>query len=189
MTTVLEMQKLAGERGYDARFVATGQTGILIEGEGTPLDAVPGDFMSGEVERLVMECDADGADLILVEGQGSIMHPGFGAVTLGLMLGSMADAYVLCHVPTRTDFRPEATIAIPPLKMVISQYENLMEYYKAPKILGIALNTCDMTGDEAHLAIVQIGADTGLPACDPVRTGVAALLDAIEPAMRMKLRK
>src|SRR5690606_4738017 len=111
MTTMLELQKTAKARGFKTGFVATGQTGILIEGRGTPLDAIPGDFMPGEVERLVMELDAQGCEVIFVEGQGSLVHPAYGPVTLGLMLGAMPDAFVLCHQPTRKSFRPEAAIA------------------------------------------------------------------------------
>jgi uncharacterized NAD-dependent epimerase/dehydratase family protein len=186
MTTGLELQKSARARGLKAAFVATGQTGILIEGEGTPLDAIPGDFMAGEVERLVMQQDADGADVVFVEGQGGILHPGFGPVTLALMLGAMADSYVLCHMPSRAEFRPDLGIPVPPLKQVISHYEHLMEYYKAPKVHGIALNTYDHTPADAARVIAETRALTGLPTVDPFRTGVEPVMDALEPLIRAK---
>lgn len=187
MTTALELQKLARERGYKAGFVATGQTGILIEGDGTPLDAIPGDFMSGEVERLVMQCDADRDDVIFVEGQGSLLHPGFGPVTLGLVLGSMADAYILCHQPSRTTYRPGYDIELPPLPEVIRGYEDLVRVYKAPKTLALALNTFDLNDEQAEEQKRKLAAETGLPTADPIRHGVTELFDAIEPALKAKI--
>jgi uncharacterized NAD-dependent epimerase/dehydratase family protein len=177
------------ERGYNAGFVATGQTGILIEGEGTPLDAIPGDFMPGEVERLVMELDERGCDVIFVEGQGSIVHPGFGPVTLGLMLGAMPDAFVLCHQPSRKCFRPDSDIPLPELPLVVHQYEDLMSYYKAPKVTSIALNTYDMTPEQAAETERQIEAQMNVPTVDPIRNGVEKIWNALEPLAKQKLGK
>lgn len=189
MTVALELEKYVNKQGYKAGFVATGQTGILIEGRGTPLDAIPGDFMCGEIERLVMELDDDGCDVIFVEGQGSIVHPGFGPVTLGLMLGSMPDAYVLCHQPTRKTFRPGHDIALPPLPMVMKQYEQLMEYFKAPKVQSVALNTYDLTEEQAANEVDEIGRMLDLPTTDAVRYGVEKLWQPLEPMMKAKLGK
>lgn len=186
MTTALELQKYANEQGYKAGFVATGQTGILIEGDGTPLDAIPGDFMTGEVERLVMDWENEGADVIFVEGQGAVVHPGFGPVTLGLMLGAMPDSYVLCHQPTRKNFRPESDIDLPPLKTVIRQYEVLMEYFKAPKVIGAALNTYDLSQDDALKVIEETEKELGFVAVDPIRTGVKRLFETLEPHIKSK---
>lgn len=186
MTTALELEKFAQARGWEARFVATGQTGILIEGKGTPLDAVPGDFMAGEVESLVMEHDAEGADVIFVEGQGALLHPGFGPVTLALMLGAMPDAMLLCHVEGRTTYRPDHTVPLPPMSLVIQTYEALLHPYKAPRIRGICLNTVELTDAEAKRAIDQRKAEFALPVCDPVRTGVAEIWEALEPLVRQK---
>ncbi|MGI8908522.1 MAG: DUF1611 domain-containing protein [Candidatus Sumerlaeaceae bacterium] len=189
MTTALELQKFANAQGYKAGFVATGQTGILIEGEGTPLDAVPGDFMAGEVERLVVALDQDGCDVIFVEGQGSIVHPGFGPVTLGLMLGAMPDSYILCHQPSRKTFRPDYDIPIPPLHTVVLQYEQLMEYFKAPKIQAIALNTFDLSPEQAAAEADETERIMGMPTTDPIRYGVAKLWQVLEPLVKQKLGK
>jgi uncharacterized NAD-dependent epimerase/dehydratase family protein len=186
MTTCLELQKCARERGYKAAFVATGQTGILIAGDGTPLDAIPGDFMSGEVERLVMQCDAEGADVIFVEGQGAVLHPGFGAVTLGLLLGAMPDSFVLVHQPTRTNHRPDCDVEIPPLSHVIDVYEHLMTWYKAPKVAAIALNTHDLSSNDSQRAVEDVKQSTGLPVTDPVRAGVEPIFAALEPLIKLK---
>lgn len=187
MTTALEMRNRFQKAGYDARFVATGQTGILIEGEGTPLDAIPGDFMSGEVERLVCQCDQEGADVIFIEGQGALLHPGFGAVTFALILGSMPDAFLLNHQPTRETFRPGYDVRIPPLRSVIRQHEDVFEYYKQPKVLAIALNTYDLDAAAAARVREEIRRETGLPTQDPIRDGVDELFAAVEPVVRRKL--
>lgn len=187
MTVTLELQKYCNLHGYKAGFVATGQTGILIEGEGTPLDAVPGDFMPGEVERLVMKLDSEGCDVIFVEGQGSIIHPAFGPVTLGLMLGAMPDAYVLCHQPSRKTFRPDANVPIPELPIIVRHYEDLMITYKAPKVACVALNTFDMTPDQAAEKEQQVAASLGVPTADPIRNGVEKLWSALEPLAKTKL--
>jgi uncharacterized NAD-dependent epimerase/dehydratase family protein len=189
MTTALELQREFRKRGYKAGFVATGQTGILIEGEGTPLDAVPGDFMSGEVERLVMACDQDGDEIIFVEGQGAVVHPGFGPVTLGLILGSMPDSYILCHHASRKTYRPDYDIPLPPLPTVVRQYEVLMEYFKAPKVVGVAVNTYDLSEADATSAMKKIADELQLPTLDPIRNGVQSLANALEPLMLKKFRK
>lgn len=186
MTTALELQKLARERGLKAGFVATGQTGILIEGDGTPLDAIPGDFMSGEVERLVMACDAAGDDVVFVEGQGALLHPGFGPVTLGLVLGAMPDSAILCHLPTRETYRPGYDVRIPPLRDVIANFEHFMTPYKNPRVVGLALNTYDLDDAEAARVTRRLADETGLPTTDPVRYGVVSLMDALEPLIRAK---
>lgn len=186
MTVALELRRAARARGLKAEFVATGQTGILIEGEGTPLDAVPGDFMAGEVERLVMMHDAAGADVIFVEGQGALLHPGFGPVTLGLMLGAMPDAFVMVHQPSREKFRPGTSIPLPSLEFTIRHYEQFMEYYKAPRTVAVCLNTYDQSEAEARRLIAETAQITGLPCCDALRDGVEPVMDALEPLIRAK---
>lgn len=187
MTVCLELQKYAREQGYKAGFVATGQTGILIHGDGTPLDAVPGDFMPGEVESLVLAQDAAGCDVIFVEGQGAITHPGFGPVTLGLMLGAMPDVYLICHQPGRTHYRPHHQVPLPSLRESVALYENLMVQYKAPKVVAAGLNTYGMNDDEAAKAAAEISAELGVPAADPIRHGSRALWEAVEPLVKQKL--
>lgn len=189
MTVCLELQKHCRELGYKTGFVATGQTGILIEGDGTPLDAVPGDFMPGEVERLVMERDQAGCDIIFVEGQGAITHPGFGAVTLGLLLGALPDAFVLCHQPGRESYRPTHHVPIPDLATSARLYEHLMHQYKAPKVAAIALNTFQLSAEEAAQKERDIAEQMGIPAVDPIRGSVASLWEALEPLAKEKLAR
>ena len=168
-------------RGLRTRFVATGQTGIMIEGWGIAVDAVVADFVAGAAERLVLQGSRD-ADIVLVEGQGSINHPGYSAVTLGLMHGSCPDAMILCHQSTREyigDYRPAAWLRIPPLSEYIRLYETIGSAVHPTKVIGISLNTYDMTDEAARRACEAATRETGLPATDPVRFDPAPLLDAV----------
>jgi uncharacterized NAD-dependent epimerase/dehydratase family protein len=181
MTAQLQLTKQLNARGLRTRFVATGQTGIMIEGWGIAVDAVVADFIAGAAERLVLE-GAKGADVILVEGQGSLNHPGYSGVTLGLLHGSCPDAMILCHQSTREyigDYRQAAWLRIPPLTEYIRLYETIGSAVHPTKVIGISLNTYDMTEVEARQACEAAARETGLPATDPVRFDPAPLVDAI----------
>jgi D-glutamate N-acetyltransferase len=184
MTAQLQLTKQLNARGLRTRFVATGQTGIMIEGWGIAVDAVVADFIAGAAERLVLEGAKD-ADVILVEGQGSINHPGYSGVTLGLLHGSCPDALILCHQSTREyigDYRRAAWLRIPPLTEYIKLYETIGSAVHPTKVIGISLNTYDMTDAEARHACEQAARETGLPATDPVRFDPALLVDAVANA-------
>ena len=127
MTAQLQLIRRLNERGIRTRFVATGQTGIIIEGWGIAVDAVIADFIAGAAERLVLEGSRN-ADVVLVEGQGSINHPGYSGVTLGLLHGSCPDAMILCHQSSRKyigDYREAAWLRIPPLSEYVQMYETI----------------------------------------------------------------
>jgi uncharacterized NAD-dependent epimerase/dehydratase family protein len=184
MTAQLQLTKRLNERGVRTRFVATGQTGIMIEGWGIAVDAVVADFIAGAAERLVLEGAKD-ADVILVEGQGSINHPGYSGVTLGLLHGSCPDALILCHQTTREyigDYRQAAWLRIPPLSEYVRLYETIGSAVHPTKVIGISLNTYDMTDAEARRACEAAARETGLPATDPVRFDPAPLVDAVVSA-------
>jgi uncharacterized NAD-dependent epimerase/dehydratase family protein len=181
MTAQLQLARELNASGLRTRFVPTGQTGIMIEGWGIAVDAVVADFIAGAAERLVLQA-SDDADVVLVEGQGSINHPGYSAVTLGLMHGSCPDAMILCHQTTRQyigDYREAAWLRIPPLAEYIRLYETMGSVVHPTKVLGISLNTYDMSEDAARRACEAASRETGLPATDPVRFEAAPLLDAI----------
>jgi len=181
MTAQLQLTRKLNERGVRTRFVATGQTGIMIEGWGIAVDAVVADFVAGAAERLVLEGAKD-ADVVLVEGQGSINHPGYSAVTLGLLHGSCPDALILCHQATREyigDYRQAAWLRIPPLAEYIRLYETIGSAVHPTKVIGISLNTYDMSDAEARRACEAAARETGLPATDPVRFDPAPLVDTI----------
>jgi uncharacterized NAD-dependent epimerase/dehydratase family protein len=181
MTAQLQLTRKLNDRGVRTRFVATGQTGIMIEGWGIAVDAVVADFIAGAAERLVLEGAKD-ADVVLVEGQGSINHPGYSGVTLGLLHGSCPDALILCHQCTREyigDYRQAAWLRIPPLAEYIRLYETIGSAVHPTKVIGISLNTYDMTDAEARRACDAAARETGLPATDPVRFDPAPLVEAV----------
>jgi len=182
MTTQLELRTALTQRGHRARFVATGQTGIFIEGWGIAVDAVVADFIAGAAERLVLQ-GAEGADIVLVEGQGSLIHPGYSGVTLGLLHGTCPDALILCHQVTRDhigDYHGrEPWVRIPPLSEMIEIYESAAAPVRPTRVIGIALNTFDLEDDIARAAVRRAMQETGLPATDPVRYGVEPLVEAV----------
>ena len=182
MTAQLQLARELNAAGLRTRFVPTGQTGIMIEGWGIAVDAVVADFIAGAAERLVLQASED-ADIVLVEGQGSINHPGYSAVTLGLMHGSCPDAMILCHQSSRTylgDYREAAWLRIPPLSEYIRLYETMASAVHPSKVIGISLNTYDMTEEAARRACETAARETGLPATDPVRFTPAPLIEAVQ---------
>lgn len=186
MTAQLQLTKELNRRQVRTRFVATGQTGIMIEGWGIAVDAVVSDFVNGAAEQLVLQGSKD-ADIVLVEGQGSINHPGYSAVTLGLLHGSCPDALILCHQATRKyigDYRQASWLRIPPLSDYVRWYEDIGSAVHPTRVIGICLNTYDMTEAEARAACEKASRDTGLPATDPVRFDQAPLIDAILAARK-----
>jgi uncharacterized NAD-dependent epimerase/dehydratase family protein len=185
MTAQLELRDELVTRGYKTSFVATGQTGIFIEGWGTAVDAVVADFIAGAAEELVLQ-GAKGHDIVLVEGQGSLIHPGYSGVTLGLLHGSCPDALILCHQATREyigDYHGrEPWVKIPPYTEMIDIYERAARPVHPTKVIGICLNTYDMDEAAARNAIARASDETGLPATDPVRFDSGPLVDAIVKA-------
>ncbi len=177
MTASLELTAVAGKAGHKAKFVATGQTGIMICGDGIAIDRVIGDFMAGAVEQMVLETGYN-HDFVFVEGQGSLVHPGFSGVTLALVHGACPEAMILCHKSTKTKIG-EMPFAIPPLAELVTMYEYMAEPVRPSKVLGVALNTAGMTDKAAVEAIAAAEEETGLPATDPVRYGAGKLFEAI----------
>ncbi len=186
MTTLLQIQDAVRQRGHRVSFAATGQTGILIEGRGIAVDAVIADFIAGAAEQLTIEAAAD-ADIVLVEGQGSIVHPAYSGVTLGLMHGSLPHAMILCAQPSRTTVNRNPWVPIPTLSELIRLYEQLAEPLRPAPVVAVALNTYDLSDIEAREAIERARAETGLPVTDPVRYSPAPLADAIDAFHRERV--
>lgn len=181
MTAQLQLVRSLGEKGLRTRFVATGQTGIFIEGWGTAVDAVVADFIAGAAEDLVLK-GAEGADVVLVEGQGSINHPGYSGVALGLLHGACPDALILCHQATREyvgEYRGEPWLRIPPLAEYVKLYELVAAAVHPTRVIAVSMNTYDLADEAARAACAEAARVTGLPCTDPVRFDPAPLVDAI----------
>lgn len=184
MTSQLQITRLLNQKGIRTRFVATGQTGIMIEGWGIAVDAVVADFIAGAAEWLVLEGSKD-ADIVLVEGQGSLNHPGYSGVTCGLLHGSCPDALILCHQATREyigDYREAAWLAIPPLSDYLKLYESVAGFVHPTRTIAISLNTYDLDEASARKACEQVTKETGLPCTDPVRFDPTPLVEAVARA-------
>jgi uncharacterized NAD-dependent epimerase/dehydratase family protein len=181
MTVSLEIHAEAQARGLDSEFVPTGQTGIAIAGWGIAVDEVVSDFVAGATETLVLEGrrrSASGA-LLWVEGQGSISHPSYSGVTLGLLHGSAPHAMVLVHEAGRTHMDMPNGPPILPLPELIADYERMARYVRPARVVCVALKTNRLDEAAAREAIAEVEAATGLPTDDPVRFGAARLLDAV----------
>ncbi len=185
MTAQLQLVNAIRQRGLRTRFAPTGQTGILIDGWGIAVDAVIADFIGGAAEQLVLD-GAKGHDVVLVEGQGSLIHPGYSGVTLGLLHGSAPSGLILCHQSSREfvgDYGGRAAwLRIPKLSELVRIYEDAARPVHPAKTIGIALNTYDLSDADAKRAIDEAQQDTGLPATDPVRYDPAPLVDAVVAA-------
>ena len=188
MTASLEIVAALRRAGERAEFVATGQTGIAIAGGGIAVDAVVADFIAGAAELMVCEA-AERVDWVVVEGQGSLTHPGFSGVTLGLLHGAAPDLMVLCHEAMRhsvkgyDDRQPLRT-----LREYVRIYEDAASWRRPPgyppaRVVAVALNTADLSEELALGLIQSAAAETRLPTADPIREGPAGA-DRIANALR-----
>ncbi len=165
-------------RGVAADFRATGQTGILIAGNGVPVDAVVADFISGAIERIAPPRDDDGWDVI--EGQGSLFHPSFAGVSTGLLHGAQAEALVMCHDPARLHMRGLPGRALPELADCIAMNVQVAALTSPQvRMIGVALNTSSLGAGEARALCARLEDAHGLPCTDPIAFGVEPLIDAL----------
>jgi uncharacterized NAD-dependent epimerase/dehydratase family protein len=179
-TVALELDLEARRRGLDSVFVPTGQTGIVIAGWGIAVDAVVADFLAGAAERLVVEGAERGGKLLFVEGQGSLLHPMYSGVTLGLLHGAAPHALVLCHLAGANEIEGCPGHPIPPLAELVELHERVSLPRRPAAVACIALNTAPIGDDDgARAAIAAVEQETGLPADDPVRFGARRLLDSV----------
>jgi uncharacterized NAD-dependent epimerase/dehydratase family protein len=179
MTVSLELDRAARARGIASEFVPTGQTGIAIAGWGISVDAVVADFIAGATERLVVEGSRRGGELLLVEGQGSIVHPAYSVVTLGLIHGSAPHAFVLCHQAGTTEVEGYPGHPLPSLEQLVALHEAIALPRRKARVACLAINTRGLSDAEARSAVAEAEASTGLVADDPVRSGADRLLDAV----------
>jgi uncharacterized NAD-dependent epimerase/dehydratase family protein len=179
MTASLEIVDACRRAGKQAAFVATGQTGIAIAGGGIAVDAVVADFIAGAAEK--MTCDAaESADYVIVEGQGSLTHPGFSGVTLGLLHGTAPDAMVLCHDASRQAMKGYEREGLPVRSLLecVAIYEEAASWSRPPgypraRVVAIALNTAGLPDEFAAATIASASAGMKLPTADLIREGAA----------------
>jgi uncharacterized NAD-dependent epimerase/dehydratase family protein len=188
MSVSLELDREARERGLRSVFVPTGQTGIAIAGWGIAVDAVVADFVAGAAERLVVE-GARRGDLLWVEGQGSLVHPHYSGVTLGLYHGSAPHFLVLCHQLGDEHIQDHPAHPIPSLGELVELHERAALPARPAKVAALALNTRRLDEEGAQAAIAAASEETGLPAADPVRFGPGLLLDSILEASTSGIRR
>lgn len=182
MTAALEAEILLRQRGVDARFLATGQTGIMLRGDGVPVDCVVADFIAGATEQLVLR--NQDCDVVLVEGQGSLCHPSFSGVTLGLLHGCAPDAMIMCYEFARPATKGLDHVPLKPLAELIPYYEQTAGLRHPSRVIAVAMNSRRATPAEADAERERVEAELGLPVGDVFRHGAAALVEPIEQMLR-----
>jgi uncharacterized NAD-dependent epimerase/dehydratase family protein len=183
-TVAVELDLEARSRGLASVFVPTGQTGIAIAGWGIAVDAVISDFLAGAAEWLVVEGARRGGELLFVEGQGSLVHPAYSGVTLGLVHGSAPHFFVLCHKAGATEVEGFPGHPLPRLPELVELHERISLPARPATVAAIAVNTAGLDDEAARQAIADAAAETGLPADDPVRFGAGRLVDAVTAAVQ-----
>lgn len=184
MTAALELERVLRDRGVDARFLATGQTGIMICGDGVPVDCVVADFISGATEQLVLR--NQDCDVVLVEGQGSLGHPSFSGVTLGLLHGCAPDAMIMCYEVGRHSVKGRDHVPLRPLAELIRFYEQAALLRHPSRVVAVAMNSRRMTPEAADAERERVEAELRLPVCDVFRHGAAALAVPIEQLLQQR---
>lgn len=177
MIVSLEINIALKKAGYNSKFAATGQTGILIEGDGIPIDAVVGDYINGAAEKLVLQNQHH--DIIMIEGQGSLFHPRYSSVTLGLLHGSIPHGLIMCYEMGREFVAGMDRIKLPSLSKAIEVYEQMASIMHPCKVIGIAINSRNFTKEEADKERIKVKNEFGLPACDVIRHGANELAEEI----------
>jgi len=177
MVAAVEVVAGLKRAGVDGKFVATGQTGILVEGDGCPIDRVIADFVSGAAEHLVLANQHH--DVIVVEGQGSLFHPRYSGVTLGLLHGLIPDGLILCYQMGRTTVSGMKQYALPPLEKVLDFYETAASIMHPCRVIGLAVNGEKFSDDEVAAECQRVSDRLGRPACDVFRHGPGKLVDAV----------
>lgn len=178
MVASIELDRALQAKGHSSTFVATGQTGIMIAGEGVPIDRVIADFVNGSAERLVQSKASH--DFVIVEGQGSLAHPLYSAVTLGLMHGTQPQGLVLCYEAGRTTCSDKGLIPLKPLVQLKTAYETVGNLVAPTEVIAVVMNGRRLTPDEAELEKARVRDELGLPICDVFRDGCDELVAAVE---------
>ena len=177
MLTAVEVVQGLKRAGVDAKFVATGQTGILVEGDGCPVDRVICDFLNGAAERLVLANQHH--DVIVIEGQGSLFHPRYSCVALGLLHGAIPDGLILCYEMGREVIYGLEDCRLPPLGTAKECYETVAGIMHPCRVIGVSINGSRFSDAEVAAERDSVRDELGLPACDPIRHGPEELVEAV----------
>jgi uncharacterized NAD-dependent epimerase/dehydratase family protein len=177
MVASVELTLGLKQRGADAKFIATGQTGIMVEGDGLPLDCVVADFVAGAAEKMVLEHQHH--EVLVVEGQGSLIHPSYSGVTLSLLHGCAPHGLIFVYEIGREVVTGVDHVVIPPLAPLLKMYDMMANANFQSRILGIAMNSRRVSAAEAVAERERVRAEFGLPVCDVIRDGSDELVDAI----------
>jgi uncharacterized NAD-dependent epimerase/dehydratase family protein len=181
MLVALELTNAMKAQGVKAKFIATGQTGIMVEGDGSPIDCVVSDFVSGAVEKMILAHQHN--DVLFIEGQGSISHPRYSGVTLGLLHGCMPQGMILCYEVGRKMVYGMDSIPLKPLGQLLKVYETMASLMVPSRVIGIAMNSRKVSEAEAQRERELIRKEFGLPVCDVIRHGPDELLQSIQQLM------
>lgn len=177
MVVSLEVQRGLRARGIDAGFAATGQTGIMISGDGVPIDCVVSDFVNGATEALVRRHSHH--QVVVVEGQGSIAHPSYSGVTLGLLHGAAPHGLIFCYEMGRTHVKGLSGVALQPMRPLIDAYESIASLRHPCRVIGIGINSRNANPEEAEAERRKVAGEFGLPVCDVYRDGADVLVEAV----------
>jgi uncharacterized NAD-dependent epimerase/dehydratase family protein len=177
MLASVEITLALKARGYDAKFIATGQTGIMIEGDGCPVDCVVSDFVNGAVEKLILANQHH--DILVVEGQGSLSHPRYSAVTAGLLHGCVPHGMIMVYEAGRTVVHGMEYVPLTPLAKLVEAYEMFASLAMPSRVIGVAVNSRLLSPGEAHIERERVRRELGVPVCDVLRDGPDDLVDAV----------
>jgi uncharacterized NAD-dependent epimerase/dehydratase family protein len=184
MLVAYEVAAAARKAGWDAKFIATGQTGIMIEGDGIAVDRAVGDFISGVAEKLVL--DNAHRELLVIEGQGTLIHPSYSGVTLSLLHGCAPQALIMCHHAGKKHIGNHPDIPIPPIPTMVKLYEYAASFVNPTKAIAVALNCADYDSTRAREEVDKVESQTGLPTTDVVKFGCEKIIGALERLRRSK---
>jgi uncharacterized NAD-dependent epimerase/dehydratase family protein len=177
MLVAVELSRALSARNIATKFIATGQTGILVEGDGCPVDCVVSDFISGAVEKMIVAHQHH--DILMIEGQGSLAHPRYSAVTLGLLHGCMPHGMILCYEAGRDRVNGMEQIPLKSLPELKSVYETMANLMGPSEVIGVAMNSRLLNDQQAEEERQRVRQQLGLPVCDVLRHGPDELVDAI----------
>jgi len=177
MVVSVEVARGLAKRGHDAKFIATGQTGILIEGDGCPVDRVISDFLNGAVEKQILAHQHH--EILVIEGQGYITHPRYSPVTLGLLHGAMPHGLILCYEAARPHVMGMPHLALKPLAELRTLYESIGSALFPTRVIGVGLNSRLLTPEDAEKERERVRKELGVPVCDVYRHGPDELVDAV----------